>query len=103
MTKRRIPAQGVRKDCKVGLVVRLDDETFDTIRERAVKDGTGARGDRTHQFTTHAQAMAFTAKKMGRNDFVLDATTMSGEQLRQHRLHLARLRKLDDLIAERCR
>jgi hypothetical protein len=62
-----------------------------------------ARGDRTHQFTTHAQAMAITAKKMGRNDFVLDATPMSGEQLRQHRLHLARLCKLDDLIAKRCR
>ncbi len=63
----------------------------------------GAHGDRTHQFATRAQAMAFTGKKMGRNGFVLDATTMSGEQLQQHRLHLARLRKLDDLIAERCR
>ena len=40
MTKRRIPAKGVRKGCNVGLVVRLDDETFDTIRERAVKHGT---------------------------------------------------------------
>ena len=63
----------------------------------------GARGDRTHQFTTHAQAMAITAKKMGHNGFVLDATTMSGEQLRQHRLHLARLCKLNDLIPKRCR
>ena len=64
---------------------------------------TGVRGDRTHRFTTHAQAVAFTGKKMGRNGFALDATTMSGEQLQQHRLHLARLRKLDDLIAKSCR
>lgn len=69
----------------------------------AVRILGGTCGDRTWRFDTHAKALAFTSKRMGRGDFVLDATAMSAEQLHHHRLHLARLRELDDLIAKLCR
>ena len=55
---------------------------------------SGARSDRTHVFTERAEAVAFARARMGRAGTVLDMTTMTEEQLAEHRAREARTRAL---------
>ena len=50
--------------------------------------------DRTHVFTERAEAVAFAQARMGRAGTMLDTTTMTEEQLGEHRAREARTRAL---------
>ena len=51
---------------------------------------SGARGDRSYAFTERAKAVAFAQARMGRAGTMLDTTTMTEEQLAEHRAREAR-------------
>lgn len=68
---------------------RTDDGNF------SVRVMTGAYGDKTKTFATHADAEAFAIAKMGkRHGMILDTTSLTPEQLAAHREKQERIRKL---------
>ena len=60
----------------------------------AVRVLSGTRGDRIHVFTERAEAEAFARARMGLAGTVPDTTTMTEEQLAEHRAREARTRAL---------